>query len=101
MLIVAYPTETLEDMEYTKKWFTERADYACDYINVLLSEAQILPNTELARQQENYSIQSGDTPQEWNKTGLTNEQRVKYNREVSDLLQQLGFSHVSMEAQHS
>lgn len=101
MLIVAYPTETLEDMEYTKKWFTERADYACDYINVLLSEAQILPNTELARQQENYSIQSGDTPQEWNKTGLTNEQRVKYNREVSDLLQKLGFSHVSMEAQHS
>ena len=100
LLIVAYPTETIDDMEYTKQWFIDRKQYASENVNVLLSEAQILPNTKLDRQQSEYDIIPGDTPQEWDKTGLTNDQRIQYNREVSDILQNLGFNHISMEAEY-
>ena len=39
-------------------------------------------------------------PQEWDKTGLTNEQRLQYNREVSDILASVGFNHISLEAEY-
>lgn len=100
LLIVAYPTETLDDMEYTKQWFIDRKHFAVDNVNVLLSEAQILPNTKLDRKQSEYQIIAGDMPQEWDKTGLTNDQRLQYNREVSDVLHRVGFNHISMEAEY-
>lgn len=92
MLILAYPTETVEDMEYTKKWFMDRKHYALDNVRVILSEAQVLPNTELARQRDNYQLTHGEIPQEWDKPGLTNDQRLQYNKEVYDLLINLGFN---------
>lgn len=92
MLILAYPTETVDDMEYTKKWFVDRKHYALDNVRVFLSEAQVLPNTELARQRENYQMTYGEIPQEWDKPGLTNDQRLQYNKEVYDLVSNLGFN---------
>ena len=98
LLILAYPTETLADMEYTKQWFRDRKEYAENHITVMLSEAQILPNTQLSRRKEEYEITAGEIPQEWDKIGLTNDQRKQYNNEVSQLLVNLGFKHFEMEA---
>jgi len=98
LLILAYPTETLADMEYTKQWFRDRKEYAENHITVSLSEAQILPNTQLSRRKEEYEITAGEIPQEWDKIGLTNDQRKQYNNEVSQLLVNLGFKHFEMEA---
>lgn len=94
LFIVAYPTETINDFNYTKNWFIERKQYANDsvgYIN--LSFASILPNTQLDRKANEYSIKKGKLPSIWinQNLNITTEQRKQYIIELYKLCTDLGF----------
>ena len=81
LMIVAYPTETLEDFEYTKQWFRDRKKYANNSVtHVNLSFAGILPGTKLARKSDQYGIKRGKFPSIWFNQNLkiTSEVRTKY-----------------------
>jgi hypothetical protein len=66
LMIVAYPTETKNDFEYTKQWFRDRKEYANNsVVFVHLSFASILPGTQLARRSSEYGIKKGKLPSIW------------------------------------
>lgn len=56
MIITGYPTETIEDYEFTKQWFRDRAHYNNTISRLFLSQLEILPGTGLERNIENYKI---------------------------------------------
>lgn len=101
LIIVAYPTETLEDFEYTKQWFRDRKQYAGDsVIAVSLSFASILPGTKLARKSKEYNIKRGDLPSIWynEDLGITSKQRTQYLRDLYDICQnECGFNTLTNE----
>jgi radical SAM superfamily enzyme YgiQ (UPF0313 family) len=85
LMIVAYPTETLEDFEYTKQWFRDRKQYANNSVVVVnLSFAGILPGTELARKSDEYGIKRGKLPSIWINQNLkiTSKVRTDYLKEL-------------------
>jgi hypothetical protein len=80
LLIVAYPTETVEDYEFSKQWFREHSRYANNSVmHVQLSDPQILPGSEL--------IKNIDTD-EFN---LTKFQRKAYHNELQKVIIDSGF----------
>jgi len=94
LMIVAYPTETLEDFEYTKQWFRDRSRYARDPVfAVLLSLASILPETQLARKSKIYGIKQGDLPGIWinQNLNITVEDRKQYLKELDQVVRDSGF----------
>jgi radical SAM superfamily enzyme YgiQ (UPF0313 family) len=94
LLIVAYPTETLQDFEFTKSWFNQRANYANNsVILVSLSFASILPGTELERRSEEYGIKRGRLPSIWINQNLiiTSEVRKRYLLELKQVCETAGF----------
>ena len=81
LIIVAYPTETLEDYEYSKQWFRDHKQYANDsVVYVSLSYASILPGTQLSRRSDEYGIKKGKLPSIWinQNLSITNDQKREY-----------------------
>lgn len=95
LLIIAYPTETLEDYEYTKKWFLNKKDYANNSIKTVgLSLASILPGTQLSRNADKYNVQKGKLPSIWINQNLkiTEQQRVEYLLELQKICVDTGLT---------
>lgn len=92
LLIVGYPTETLEDFEFTKKWFRDRQRYAGNSIDkVVFSLSAILPNTKLERKQQDYGIVRGEIPTIWmtQTTNISTQDRINYFNDLDALLKTL------------
>lgn len=90
LMIVAYPTETREDFEYTKQWFRDRKHYANNsVIFVALSFASILPGTQLARRSSEYGIKKGKLPSIWinQNLSITSAERKQYLLELYNVCQ--------------
>lgn len=88
LMIVAYPTETLADWEFTKKWFLDRTQYAGNPVyEVSLSFASILPGTSLDNKQDEYHLKKGKYPSVWfnQNLGITMEQKEKYWNELAKI----------------
>lgn len=100
LMIVAYPTETLEDYEFTKRWFQDHKQYAQNSVEHLnLSFASVLPGTQLKRNSEKYNIKQGKLPSIWiNQTlNITTQQRVEYLLELKKICQDVGFMSITNE----
>lgn len=102
LFIVAYPEETLDDYETTKRWFKDHAEYAPYIYRVIMSVASILPNTSLERQSKERGIIVGHLPSIWINTNLniTPQQRVAYHRELLTICAENGF-HVDHNQEHN
>ena len=87
LIIVAYPTETLDDFEYTKKWFRDHKEYAPYVSFVNLSPASILPGTQLSRRSDEYGIKKGNLPSIWINQNLkiTPQDRIRYIIELDKI----------------
>ena len=95
LIIAAYPTETLEDYEFTKRWFVKRRQYAQDSVmGINLSPASVLPNTQLARKADEYGLKVGALPTIWlnQQLNITQEVRERYQQELYDILVKCGFA---------
>lgn len=95
LLIVAYPTETRKDFEFTKQWFLDRREYAGDPVFfVQLSMASILPGTKLKREQDNYKLVIGEVPTVWltEASNVTPDERISYFSELTQLLSDVGYT---------
>jgi len=100
LIIVAYPTETIADYEYTKQWFIDRKRYAQNSVtSINLSFASILPGTQLKRNSEKYNIKQGNLPSIWinQNLNITSEQRIEYLLELKKICQEAGFKGVTNE----
>lgn len=88
LMIVAYPTETLENYEYTKQWFRDHKEFANNSVAyVSLSYASVLPGTQLARRSDEYGIKRGKLPSIWfnHNLAISNEQKREYLLELYDI----------------
>ena len=88
LIIVAYPTENLNDYEFTKQWFRERKQYANNSVDtVLLSFASVLPGTQLEKKSTQYNLKVGNLPSIWinQQLNITTDQRKKYLTELQDI----------------
>lgn len=95
LIIAGYPTETLEDYEFTKRWFVKRRQYAKDpIININLSPASVLPNTQLARKADEYGLKVGTLPTIWinQQLNISQELREKYQKELYEILVKCGYN---------
>ena len=99
LMIVAYPTETLADFEFTKQWFRERSQYADSVDLVNLAFAGILPGTELDRRSDDYGIKKGKFPSIWinQNLNITPSDRKNYLRELNRVCRQAGFNAITNE----
>jgi len=101
LMIVAYPTETLADFEYTKTWFRDRKQYANNsVVAVNLSFAGVLPGTKLARKSNEYGLKRGKLPSIWINQNLNNtsEVRKEYLRELYRICkEECGFNALTNE----
>jgi len=95
MIITGYPTETLEDYEYTKQWFRDRKHYATNPVaKLFLNPLVILPNTGLDKKSKELGIikiASGPlSGSRWvnTKSEISLEQRNKYHIELVKLCQE-------------
>jgi len=85
LMMVAYPSETVEDFEFTKQWFQDRIEYAQNSVHaVMLSYSAVLPDTELARKAEVYDITLGKYPTVWfnKKLGISAETKTKHMEDL-------------------
>jgi len=91
LLIVAYPTETLEDYEFTKQWFRDRWQYANNsVIEVFLSPLDVLPGTKLEQGGKNMMLTPIHTKKdrvEWvnQNLNISYEQRQQYYQELKQI----------------
>lgn len=100
LMIVAYPTETLADYEFTKQWFIDRKRYAQNSVkHINLSFASILPGTQLKRNSEKYNIKQGPLPSIWinQNLNITSKQRIQYLLDLAKTCQDSGFKSVTNE----
>lgn len=94
LLISGYPTETLQDWNDTKQWFTDNKHYATMIREVQITKASIIPGTELYRKKTVYGIEQKPNTQLWvnHKTNISIEQRDAYHHELVKLAKSLGFN---------
>lgn len=88
LMIVAYPTETLQDYEFTKQWFRQRKQFANNSVKfVSLAFAGILPGTQLSRRADEYNIKTGNLPSIWinQQLNITTKQRKQYLEELQHI----------------
>ena len=91
LLIVGYPTETLEDYEFTKQWFRDRKQYANNsVIEVFLSPLEILPGTKIEHSGKNMTLTPIKTKEDrvhWvnQQLNITPEQRQEYFQELKTI----------------
>jgi hypothetical protein len=95
LIIVAYPTETKQDFEFTKQWFTSHKEYANNpIVSVVLSLAAILPNTKLDRNKKEYGIIKGEIPTIWmtQANNVSSDDRLLYIADLTSLLKTLNIT---------
>lgn len=95
LLIVGYPTETLEDFKFTLEWFRQRSQYARNPIRtVTCTLSAILPGTKLERNQEKYNIVKGNLPTIWinQATNIGEADRIKHLNNLLEVLTQTGIA---------
>jgi hypothetical protein len=86
MIITGYPTETLEDYEFTKQWFSDRVQYNKTISRLFLSPLEILPGTGLERNISKYGIiVAKDNLQIWQTAGISKSTRLEYHQSLVDL----------------
>jgi len=93
LMIIGYPTETLDDFEFTKKWFKDREPYmGMPVKSVQCTLASILPGTELERNQQKYGIDQGELPVFWmnRNTKIDQHVRLQHYEELNNILSQMG-----------
>jgi radical SAM superfamily enzyme YgiQ (UPF0313 family) len=92
LLIVDYPTETLEDYEATKRWFIKHKHYATILREVAFARAGIIPNTQLDKRSEEYGIVKKNEYIWINqRLGIDENLRYQLGEEVIELVERLGF----------
>ena len=85
MIITGYPTETIEDFEFTRQWFQDRVQYNGTISRLFLSPAIILPGTGLERNISKYSIMiKNNNLSEWNTAHVDTNTRKKYHEDLVD-----------------
>lgn len=91
LCMVAYPRETLEDYEYTKKWFSDRLKYAKNSVDgIALSMSTIIPDTKLDKRKEELQIKTTIHPLMWikeDRPDITIEQKTEYYRTLREICQ--------------
>lgn len=96
LLIVGYPTETLEDFQFTKQWFVDRTQYAQTINSVVCTLCAILPGTRLEKNLIDYGINKDQNqiPINWvdNNKNMTESDRKKHLITLTQLLQHHGFA---------
>jgi radical SAM superfamily enzyme YgiQ (UPF0313 family) len=95
LLIVGYPTETIEDYEFTRGWFRQRKEYARMPIkSVVCTLSAILPGTKLERNQEKYNIVKGNLPTIWinQHTNIDEADRVQHLNQLLSVLSEIGIA---------
>ena len=94
LVIVGYPTETLEDFETTKQWFKDNARYASTVYYVGFSVASVLPNTKLARKAKEYKIVVGALPSVWSvpDSNITPKMRFDHQQELNKIADELNYN---------
>lgn len=100
LMIVAYPTETLDDFDYTKTWFKERKQFANNsVVAVSLSFASVLPGTQLARRSDEYNIKRGKLPSIWinQNLNITSQVRKQYLTDLYSICKDCGFNTLTNE----
>lgn len=94
LMITGYPTETLDDYEFTKQWFRDRRRYAGNGVTkVLLSFASILPNTQLSRNSQDLKIVKGKLPSIWIRpeSNISIAHRKQYLLDLQKICEECGF----------
>lgn len=92
MIVTGYPTETLEDYEFTKQWFRDRKHYNKTIQRLFLSPLSVLPETSLARNAKNYKIINANSVDYWYTTDIDYATRLNYHRELVALCKELGYN---------
>ena len=90
LVISAYPTETAQDLEFTKQWFRDRLHYAGrSVIQVAITYASVLPGTQLEQRAEDYGLQLGRYPSIWFNQNLavTTEMKHRHIQELTAICQ--------------
>lgn len=91
MIITGYPTETVEDYEYTKQWFRAHAQYKDVVTRLFLSPLTILPGTALARNRKKYKI-TIDGQHNWRGTVDLATRQAYHQELVAICRDELGFN---------
>jgi radical SAM superfamily enzyme YgiQ (UPF0313 family) len=90
LMISAYPTETLADLEFTKQWFRDKLEFAGNSVyQVSISYASVLPGTKLEERADEYGIKVGQYPSIWFNQNLavTAEIKARHIRELNEICQ--------------
>jgi hypothetical protein len=88
LLMIAYPTETREDFEFTKQWFKDRTHYAFNSVrSVHWAHASILDNTKLDKNSNQMNLVKGKYGFHWinQTTQITQAERAKYGEELFEI----------------
>lgn len=86
MIITGYPTETLEDYEFTKQWFRDRAHYNKTITRLFLTPVAILPGTGLERNVDKYGIIVDENNlRNWQTASISRITRIAHHRSLVDL----------------
>ncbi|WP_353480121.1 radical SAM protein [Haliscomenobacter sp.] len=86
MIITGYPTETLEDYEYTKQWFKDRVQYNNTIRRLFLTPLTILPGTGLERNISKYGIiVSEENRRVWQTAEISRSARLEHHQSLVDL----------------
>jgi radical SAM superfamily enzyme YgiQ (UPF0313 family) len=90
LLIVAYPTETRDDYEFTKQWFRDRVEtygYNDPVKYIHLAHAAILENTQLERNLEKLNLSQGKYRIDWfsKETQISIAERSQYYDELYEI----------------
>jgi len=85
LLIAGYPTETLDDYEFSKQWFRDRKQFSKNSVNsVQLTGPTILPGTKLDRTM---------SKEEFNHPDAVARRRKQFN-DMAQVIQECGFDTV-------
>ncbi len=89
LLIMGYPTETIEDFKFTYNWFVDRKKYFGNTIKkVTMSLCAILPNTKLEKKTKEMNVSRGEIPTVWiipeSNVGLT--ERINHFTKIQNYL---------------
>lgn len=90
MIITGYPSETLEDYEFTKQWFRDRSKYNKVISRLFLSPIDIIPGTQLHKNMKSYKIIP--VKDNWETSTISLDKRIQHHWELVDLCYKLGFN---------
>ena len=89
MIITGYPTETLDDYEFTKQWFRDRVQFNTTIRRLFLTPCGILSGTGLERNMKEYGIipivSSSAALGNWQTSTISKQDRTKYHAELVKL----------------